>query len=264
MIDLPFDPDLVLGPVETTWHSLFGVVGIVTGAALGIRLISSRVRFADAYAVALGSVVGGIVMSRVFHVIDAWPTLYARDPLAALAVWNGGASITGGIAGGLLAALVVVRARALPVGFIFDRAVLGLPLGMAIGRIGDLINGEHWARACDGVAWCVRYTHPSSPGQRDSVHPAVAYELVLDLVILAILFALIPWADRQARRPHLVFTFLGLYGVARLALGSYRLDPVFLLGLSQAEVVSILFIAVTIVGLALLRRDSWGAPRVDA
>ncbi len=254
MIDLPFDPDLVLGPLRLTWHSLFGVVGIVTGAALGIRLIRARVRFADGYALALAGVLGGLVGSRVFHVIDAWPALYARDPLSAFAVWNGGASITGGIVGGLLTALFVMRSRHLSVDYVFDRAPIGLPLGMAIGRIGDLINGEHWGRACSGLAWCVRYTHPNSPGQRESVHPAVAYELIADLVILAVLLALLPWAGRQVRRPQLLFVFLGLYGVARLALGAYRLDPVFAFGLSQAELVSIAFIALSIAALAWLRR----------
>lgn len=262
MIDLPFDPDLVLGPVRTTWHALFGVLGIVAGATAGIAAARSRVNFADAYAIALGSVVGGVIMSRVFHVVDAWPTLYAGDPLAAFAIWNGGASITGGIVGGLLAALLVMRSRHLIVGPIFDRATVGLPVGMAIGRVGDLINGEHWARACAGVPWCVRYTHPNSPGQRDYVHPAVAYELVLDLVILAVLIALFGWTERQARRPQLLFVFLGLYGIARLGLGAYRLDPVFVGGWSQAEVVSLAFIAIGVGALAWLRRPPPRPPRV--
>ncbi len=254
VIDLPFDPDLVLGPFRTTWHSLFGVLAILAGSALGIRLIGDRVRFADRYAVALAAVFGGLVMSRVFHVVDAWAVLYARDPLAVLVVWNGGASITGGIVGGVIAPLFVTRSRHLPAGVIFDRGILGVPFGMAIGRIGDLVNGEHWARACGGVSWCVRYTNTNSPGQREYVHPAVGYELLCDLVILAILVALLRWTDRQRRHPHLPFVFLGLYGVARLALGAYRLDPLFAVGLSQAELVSIAFIAISVGALAWLRR----------
>src|SRR5439155_2358962 len=31
VLDLPFDPDLVLGPVHLTWHALFGALGIVAG-----------------------------------------------------------------------------------------------------------------------------------------------------------------------------------------------------------------------------------------
>ena len=38
----------------------------------------------------------------------------------------------------------------------FERGVLGLPIGMAVGRIGDIVNGEHWATACSGVAHRLR------------------------------------------------------------------------------------------------------------
>jgi phosphatidylglycerol:prolipoprotein diacylglycerol transferase len=254
VIDLPFDPNLVLGPLTVTWHALFGSLGIVSGAVVGIALVRPRVSFSAAYALALGGVLGGLVGSRVFSVADAWGSIYSHDPLAALQVWNGGASIIGGIVGGLTAGAVVMRMRRLPAGWTFDRAVIALPVGMAVGRIGDIINGEHWATACSGVAWCVRYTAPNSPGQRDSVHPAVAYELLCDLAIVAVLLALLPWSDRQRRHPQLPFVFLGLYGIARLALSAYRLDPTFAFGLSQAQLFSILFIVVAVAALAWLRR----------
>lgn len=256
MIDLPFDPTLVLGPLSLTWHALFGFLGIVAGAAVGIALVRSRVRFSDAYALALGGVLAGLVGSRVFHVIDAWNSIYSRDPLAALQIWNGGASIIGGIVGGLgVPVVMLLRRRDLPGTWIFDRGLIGLPVGMAVGRIGDIINGEHWATACSGVAWCVRYTAPNSPGQREYVHPAVAYELVCDLAITALLLVLLPWSDRQRRHPQLPFVFLGLYGAARLALSAFRLDPLFAFGMSQAQLVSIAFVALAIGALLWLRRD---------
>ena len=254
VIDLPFDPTLVLGPLTLTWHALFGSLGIVGGAAIGIALIRQRVSFADAYAIALSGVLGGLIGSRLFHVAEAWGPIYSRDPLSALQVWNGGASVIGGIVGGLAAGLVAMGRSRVAVGWTFDRAVIGLPVGMAVGRIGDIINGEHWATACSGVAWCVRYTAPNSPGQRDSVHPAVAYELLCDLAIVAILRALLPWSDRQRRHPQLPFVFLGLYGIARLALSAFRLDPLFAFGMSQAQLFSILFIALAVAALAWLRR----------
>ena len=254
MIDLPFDPTLVLGPVSLTWHALFGFLGIVAGAAVGIALVRRRVPFSSAYAVALAGVLGGLVGSRIFHVADAWGSLYSRDPLAAFQLWNGGASIIGGIVGGLAAGFAAMIRLRIPREWTFDRAVIGLPVGMADGRIGDLINGEHWATACGGVPWCVRYTAPNSPGQRDYVHPAVAYELLCDVAIVAILLALLPWSDRQRRHPQLPFVFLGLYGVARLALSAFRLDPLFAFGMSQAQLFSILFIGLALAALAWLRR----------
>jgi phosphatidylglycerol---prolipoprotein diacylglyceryl transferase len=254
-MDLPFDPDLILfGSVHLTWHALFGSLGIVAGAALGVRLVASRIPFNDAYAVAVTGVLGGIVGSRIFHVVDAWGQLYANDPLAVLAVWNGGASIIGGIVGGFAAAGLASRRWRLPVADVLQRGTIGLPLGMAVGRVGDFINGEHWATACSGVPWCVRYTAANSPGQRDLVHPAVLYELVLDLAILAVLLALLPWAERQPRRPWIPFVFLGLYGIGRFALGAFRLDPLFAFGLSEAQLTSIAFVIVSLAGIAWLRR----------
>ncbi|HEV2250418.1 MAG TPA: prolipoprotein diacylglyceryl transferase family protein [Candidatus Limnocylindria bacterium] len=254
MIDLAFDPDLLLGPLHLTWHALFGFLGIVAGAATGIAYVRRRLPIADGYAVAVYAVLGGLIGSRLFHVADAWSSTYQYRPIAALEVWTGGASIVGGIVGGLIAGGIVLRIRRLPLRWTFDHGVIGLPFGMAVGRIGDIVNGEHWATACAGVPWCVRYTAANSPGQRDFVHPAVAYELLCDLAIFAILIVVLPWSDRQRRHPHLPFVFLGLYGGARLALSAFRLDPIFAFGMTQAQLASIAFIVLSIGALAWLRR----------
>jgi phosphatidylglycerol:prolipoprotein diacylglycerol transferase len=250
VIDIGFDPYLSLGPLRASWHGIFGLLAVLAGAGVGIRLLVPRVTFDDAQAVALGGIVAGLVGSRLFHVLDR-AALYAAEPLRVLAVWDGGESIVGGIVGGLVGGLAVMLRRGLPVGAVFDRAICGLPLGMAIGRIGDVINGEHWARACEGLPWCVRYTHPASPGQREFVHPAVAYELLADLVIFGALLALL--ARRRAPEGRLPFVFLGAYGAVRLILSALRLDPIWIIGLTQAQIVSALFVVVSLAGLWWLR-----------
>jgi prolipoprotein diacylglyceryltransferase len=121
---------------------------------------------------------------------------------------------------------------------------------MAIGRVGDVVNGEHHATACAALAWCVRYTHPNTLGQRDFVHPAVAYELVADLAIFAVLLVLLrrehpPWTPTLA--------FLGLYGAVRLLLSPFRLDPPWLGPFSEAQAVSAAFVLLAIGGLMRLR-----------
>lgn len=227
------------------WHSVFALLGMVCGSALGIALCVRRIALSKGSEVALWAVAAGLLFSRLFHVVDAW-SYYSQHLPEVFLVSNGGASVTGAVVGGLTGALVALRRMRLPIGWTFDRGVLGLPLGMAIGRIGDVINGEHWATACSGLPWCVRYTDPASLGQRDFVHPAVAYELVGDLVILGVMAALLRRGGVFGREGLVPFVFLGLYGLLRLSLAPVRLDPIWLAGVSQAVVVSLAFIVVSL------------------
>jgi phosphatidylglycerol:prolipoprotein diacylglycerol transferase len=127
-------------------------------------------------------------------------------------------------------------------------------LGLAIGRIGDLINGEHIAKASD-LPWAVTYSHPGSPAFfREAMHPATTYEMIGDLVILAILGLL--W--KRSPKSGVIFTlaFL-LYAVMRFAVSFLRLDseeP--LLGLTTPQVVSVLVVLVSVPLLIFfLRRE---------
>ena len=204
------------------------------------------------WSVALVCLAGAFVGSRLFHVVDHWSD-YAARPLDALAVWTGGASVIGGILGGITAGVAFVAWRRLPVGVGIDAAGLALPWGMAIGRVGDLINGEHWSTACGGVPWCIRYTHPATFGQRELVHPAVGYELVLDLLIAAIVYAAYVRSGRRLGSGALMFAFLALYGVARFFVTFFRIDAPVHFGLALAQWTAVLFVAAGLAGLTLRR-----------
>jgi phosphatidylglycerol:prolipoprotein diacylglycerol transferase len=249
VIDIPFDPNLIsIGPFTISWHGLFTVLGIVGGVWLAIRLARSRIPEERTYSVATWGVVGGIVGARVLHVVDQWD-VYAQDPLAILAIWNGGIAIVGAIIGGIAAGYVRALMLRIPVGFAADAAAPAMPLGLAIGRIGDIINGEHHAVACRDLPWCVRYTHPATLGQREYVHPAVAYEMILDFAIVGLVLWLWP---RFAGRPpegRLLLIFLCLYGVGRFFISFLRLDDIVFLGLRQAQLVSLAMFLVSVVML---------------
>ncbi len=263
MIDIPFDPNLtILGPFTLSWHGIFSVIGIVFGVWLPVRLVGGRVSESTANTVATWGVVGGLIGARLFHVIDQWETRYAQDPLAVIAIWNGGIAIVGamvgGIAGGFLRAVLLNRRAVgqrppVPIGYTADAAAPGLGLGMAIGRIGDIINGEHHATSCSDLPWCVRYTHPNTLGQHDYVHPAVAYEMVFDLALVALLL----WLRRfQVGRPgegRLMWLFLGLYGVGRFFISFLRVEEVrTIAGLWQAQLLSLGLIAASAIMLGYL------------
>ena len=118
---------------------------------------------------------------------------------------------------------------------LLDVGAIGLIMDMAIGRVGDIINGEHHGTPAD-LPWAVTYVHPNTLGQPGaSVHLAVGYELLMDLLIFGVLVA----AFGRMPRPSMVFwLFAALYSFGRFFVQFYRTDAPFIGGLSQAQVLS--------------------------
>jgi phosphatidylglycerol:prolipoprotein diacylglycerol transferase len=198
-------------------------------------------------------VIGAIVGARLFHVVDQWD-YYVRDPIQMLKVNEGGLAIYGTIVGGPLAGAIYTWRKGLNVARLADVAAAPLILGMAIGRIGDIINGEHHGAHAQGFPLAVVYTNPNTLGEIGvPVHLAVGYEMVLDLIIFAALVWLargfrrrrngrwrFNWEPRYPRDGMLFWTCICLYSLGRFFIQFYRQDTPFALGLSQAQLLSVI------------------------
>ncbi len=127
---------------------------------------------------------------------------------------------------------------------------------MATGRIGDIINGEHFAEATS-LPWGVRYTDPDSPsflafGGADIVqHPAVAYELLGDLAIFLVLVLIY---TRLGRHGVTFFSFVLLYGALRLGVSFLRLDDIVWEGLRAAQIIAIVTMVLALPAIIYLVR----------
>ncbi len=245
MITIGIDPILIsLGPFSLSWHGLFMAIAIVVGVWLPAKLATKAGLSVDRlYSLAFWAVPGGIIGARLVHVIDYWG-YYSANPGAILAFWEGGLAIWGGILGGTLTAVIFIKIRALPLGRYVDLAALGLLLAQAIGRIGDVINGEHISKGTS-LPWGVVYTHPGSPGYGlPPSHPAVGYELLMDLLIFGLL-----WKLRRRVRPDgvIFLLYLVIYSVGRFFLSFLRLDSnTVLFGLNQAQWLSLIVLAIAL------------------
>src|SRR5207245_6607339 len=190
------------------------------------------------YPFAIAVVLGGLVGARVAHVLDNW-SIYATRPADVLAFWNGGIGTTGAPIGSSISGLIVARRLRLPIGFMFDISVIGIALGEAIGRIGDVINGEHHAIACSGLPWCVRYTNPATLGQTEYVHSVAAYDgLVRGLIFIAVVAY---WRRVRGKPPEsrVYWAYLLLFGGFRFLTSFLRLDPLFIDGLQEAQLLGL-------------------------
>ena len=269
IIGIGMDPILVnAGPFLISWHGLFTFIAVATAVVLTVYWGRKEGMSADAvYSVALWCIIGGIIGARVVHIIDFWGEIYRHDPVRLLYVWEGGIAIYGAILGGFIGGASYIKIRnsewfikawgryfrfmgepdraPLPgVGHLADVAAPALLIAMAIGRIGDIINGEHFARASD-LPWAFTYTHPDSPGYlQPASHPAVAYELLFDLILVAII-----WPFRHRLRPRGMFFVMygALYSVGRFFLSFLRVEANMYFGvLNQAQVLALLVILIAI------------------
>ena len=276
-ISIPFNPNIFgFGPFLLSWHGVFTFVAVATAVYLVHRWGTREGLNSDGIlSVAVWCIIGGIVGARILHVIDFWNgggvcgepfTGYGDCALAIILVWQGGIAIYGAILGGFAGGSLYIMIRnsdwflkvwgkflrftgepnqapLAGIGRLADFAAPALLIAMAIGRIGDIINGEHFA-SFTTLPWGLVYTNPQSPGfGRPASHPAVAYELLFDLALVGVI-----WLLRGRLQPHgMVFAiFLALYSAGRFFLSFLRQEANSYLGFDEAQIVALAVLIVTI------------------
>lgn len=246
-IQIDLDPNLfTLGPVVLTWHGIFSVLGILAAIRMTQWLAwrHDRIEGDKVYDAAFWAVVVGLVGARLHFVLENY-RLFSGHLLKILAVNEGGISQWGGIFGAMLGIWIWSRRHAVSFWKLLDAVGPPALVGLAIGRIGDVINGEHHGTPTN-LPWGVRYVNLHTLGQPDSVvHPEVAYEMILCLAILALL---LPFMGRlKERLPDGVtgLLFLAVYGVGRFLLSYLRADQVEY-GLRQAQWASLLMVVLAV------------------
>ena len=271
------DPDVfTVAGFVFTWHGLFTLISVVLGIYLATRWARHKGIVPDVvFTMTVWAIIGGIIGARLVHVIDWWSGYYRADLVEILALWNGGLDVFGALLGGLAGAWAYsaapglrlttrdvsffkVRVRVPLPGIDSSRATFGrlrhlmdvsallLPLALAVGRIGGIINGAQVGRPTD-MPWGITYTHPESLTNRayelQATHPAVAYEMLWDLCIFGVL-----WFLRDRVRPDGMFfgLFLVLYSVGRFFIGFLRYhDKVWLAGMGIDQLIAlVLMIAI--------------------
>ncbi len=231
-----------------SWHGAFSFVAVATAVFLVGRWAPLRgIDPDDVYSIALWAIIGGIVGARIVHVVDNW-TVYQADLTRIFAVWSGGIGLWGGILGGFIVGSLYALWKKHPVGVIADLTAPALLLVQTIGRLGDIVNGEHCARAWDfalGFVW----TNDASDARRclngvgESVQPVIAYEMIWNMLALVLI-----WKLRDRLRPDgmLFALYLALYSLGRFGISFLREDRVWALGMQEAHYIALLCLAVTV------------------
>ena len=266
-IPYPHIPPVIvsIGPLAIRWYGVMYVIGYAVGYFLAIGRIrrGATALTREGLDTLLGYLVLGMLIgARLTYVLVYDPAAYRAHPGDVIAIWRGGLSFHGAVAGMALACALFARRHRLPfLGVTDTLALCGTP-GLFFGRLGNFINGELYGRPSN-VPWAMVF-----PGDPVHVprHPSQLYEAVSEGLLLA---AFLWWLDRWSHahgwnRPGLLTgAFLTGYAALRFLLEFTREPDVqlgFVLGpFSMGQLLSALMFFVGFFVLGLSRRAGGGA-----
>jgi len=242
---------LIFFGLEIHWYGALIALGMALGVALACRRAPRLGLSRDtALDLALLGIPAAILGARLYYVAFAWQA-YAREPIRALFVWEGGLAIYGGLLGGLAAGLLYARAKRLPFLKLCDLAAPSFALGQAVGRWGNFINQEAYGIPV-ARAWQRRFPVAVYIPSDGLWHCATFfYESVWCLIIVWVLLS----AERRGRlrRSGSVFwLYTALYALERAWVEGLRTDSLTLGPLRVSQGLSLL--ALIVCGLIALAR----------
>jgi prolipoprotein diacylglyceryl transferase len=214
-----------IGPLSVHAYGLAYVVAVAAAVAIGQRRWKARGGApALVSEVALVGVPLGIIGGRLYFVATSWSEV-PHHWWGPFAVWQGGLGIWGGIAGGVLGGLWVLRRRGVDIASFFDAAAPALLVAQAIGRVGNYFNQELFGGPTT-LPWGLEIDpahRPSGYAHYATFHPTFLYEIIWDLGLAAALVWL--GHHRAIRPPGLFALYVSGYSFGRIFEELLRVDP---------------------------------------
>jgi len=240
-----------IGEVGIRWYGIMvalAVLVVVLWVFWEIKRGAS-VSYDNLFTAALVAIPGGIIVSRMLHVVDMW-SYYSTHP--GQIIGFSGLTIYGAMLGAVLAIWIYSKFSRFRFGYVMDLVVPGVILAQAVGRVGCTINGCCYGTETS-LPWGVVYTHPESYAPLGvALHPTQLYEIAFLLVVFGVLF----WLRRRFQPEGSLFLiYLSVYSLWRVGIDFLRDGTSFLFGLHQAQVIGI--IVLLIVVPILVMRTRW-------
>ena len=261
-----------LGPLEITGFGLGMLLAFVIGQIVATAVLERRGQDGEVMGdVTVGAVIGGLVGAKLYYAI------LTGDPGAVFS--RAGFVFWGGLIGGIIASVLVIRHKGRRFTEISDACAPALAAAYAVGRTGCWAVGDDYGRPWNGfLAVTFPQGAPPStvanlvqqfgligyadlpPGYVIAVHPTQLYETAMGLVMFAILWRL---KDHRHAAGWLFGVYCVLQGIERFLVEFLRAkDDRFVGPFTVAQAIAMTFVVAG--ALWMWRRSAPAAPTAPA
>lgn len=218
-----------IGPLTVRWYGIAFAMTFALSWWYARSLLSRPSLWAPGFKTDLADklddllvyiIVGVVIGGRLGHVLLYNPGHYVSNPIEIVAIWEGGMSFHGGLAGTVIAILVFAARNGVDKWVIGDMVAACSPIGILLVRSANFVNGEIVGSPSD-LPWAIVF-----PGFDEPRHPAMLYEAALEGALLFAILALFIFRYRTLRFPGLsAGIFLVGYSVARIYVETFKFAP---------------------------------------
>ncbi|HBY93666.1 MAG: prolipoprotein diacylglyceryl transferase [Ardenticatenaceae bacterium] len=257
-----------IGPIALRWYGLLIVTGALVGAWISAGEARRRGKNPDhVWDMLVFGLLAGILGGRLYHVISSpagtnlgWHYYFVEHPFtmihlgslaipfpSALAIWEGGLGIYGGILGGALAVWIYTRRHHLNLLRWLDIGAYGLIAGQAIGRWGNFFNQELYGNPTT-LPWGIpidaahRLPQFANLPLDTRFHPTFLYESLWDFFALAVMLWIGRRFTHRLRNGDIALLYLILYPLGRFLVEFQRPDAWTILGFPTAQWIALILI----------------------
>ncbi|NUN66766.1 prolipoprotein diacylglyceryl transferase (plasmid) [Pseudanabaena biceps] len=243
-----------IGSFSIRWYGMLIASAVVIGTLLAQKLAKKRGIDPDVVRnLAIWLVVGAIPCARLYYVLFEWQRFQNQAWYKAFAIWEGGIAIHGAIIGGAVVTIIFCQRQRISAWLMADIVMPALILGQAIGRWGNFFNSEAFGRSTD-LPWKLLIPVDRRPPEfvnESYFHPTFLYESVWNIGVFAILMFLF-FRFPKIRTGTLTMTYAITYSLGRFWIEGLRTDSLMFGSLRTAQIISLVAIALGILGLVWL------------
>jgi phosphatidylglycerol:prolipoprotein diacylglycerol transferase len=254
--------------IPVYWYGIMIMLGVIAASLIAFREARRRGEDPDhVWGLFPWVLIAGIAGARIGFIISQLGDPRYQNLGAWFDIRQGGLSIQGAVAGGVVAVLLYARRYKLSFFRWADIIVPGLALAQAIGRLGNYFNQEAFGERTT-LPWGIQISPDrqrevagiTNPDPNDRFHPTFAYEMIWDLMN----FGLLLWLGRQKlirlREGDLLWVYLIFYSIGRFVIEGIRLDSATVGTLRTPQLVALITIVIAWTALIYRNRPRSTAP----